>query len=114
MTKINRPTFLVDIIKEDVNYKLTKPNDPSFLKTGEKAKWVRWNEDGTFKEWAPDIEIGASLVLNPHFGAVFTWMTTGATEVIEQTDEYVVFKTKNSLYKLEKAVSSTAAEDLKD
>jgi hypothetical protein len=113
MSKIERPVLFVDLIKEDVNYKLTKPNDPSFLKTGEKAKWVRWNEDGTFKEWAPDIEIDASLVLNPHFGAVFTWMTTGATEVIEQNDNEIVFKTKNSLYKLEKAVSSPAA-DIKD
>lgn len=113
MSKINRPVLLVDLIQEELNYKLTKPNDPSFLRTGEKVKWVRWNKDDTFKEWAPDIEIDASLVLNPHFGAVFTWMTTAVTEVIEQTDEYVVFKTKNSLYKLE-AVSPPAAEDLKD
>lgn len=113
MSKIERPVLFVDLIKEDVNYKLTKPNDPSFLKTGEKAKWVRWNEDGTFKEWAPDIEVDASLVLNPHFGAVFTWMTTGVLEIVEQNENEVVFKTKNSLYKLEKAVSSPAA-DLKD
>lgn len=114
MSKINRPVLLVDLIQEELNYKLTKPNDPSFLKTGEKVKWIEWNDNGTFKESFDDPAVGRSLVVNPHFGSVFTWMTTVVTEVIEQTDEYIVFKTKNSLYKLEKAVSSPAAEDLKD
>jgi len=104
MSKIKRDVFLMDIIQDDrnINYHLSKPNDPSFLKTGEKIKWIEFNENGTFKEAFDEPDFGRSLVLDPQFGALFTWQTTGVTQIVEQTDEYIIFKTKNSLYKIEK------------
>ena len=100
MSKIERPVLFVDLIKEDVNYKLTKPNDPSFLKTGEKVKWLEFNENGTFKESFDEPAIDRSLIINHHFGSLFTWQTTTVTEIISQDENEIVFKTKNSLYKL--------------
>jgi len=111
MSKINRPVLLVDLIKEEVNYYLSKPNDPSFLKTGEKVSWIRWNENGTFRELSPNIQVDTSLIMNPHFGDFFAWMTTTVTEIIEQNDSEIIFKTNNSLYKLEKVVSLPADKE---
>ena len=34
------------------------------------------------------------------FNMFFTWMTTTVTEVIEEKEDYVKFKTKNSVYEL--------------
>jgi len=31
---------------------------------------------------------------------VFTWQTTVVTEIIEQRDNYIKFKTENSVYEL--------------
>jgi len=62
----------------------------------------RHNGNGTFKEAFDEPDFGRSLVLDPQFGALFTWQTTGVTQIVEQTDEYIIFKTKNSLYKIEK------------
>lgn len=104
MSKINTPQFFVDIIEGDkqINYNLTKPNDEDFIKKAEKIEWVIWGEDGRVKEIRPEIEIESSLILDSHFGAFFTWQTTPILEVVEKTDEYIIFKTENSLYKLEK------------
>jgi hypothetical protein len=103
MDKINSPRFLVDIIQDSrqLSYKLTKPNDEDFIKKAEKIAWVTW-ENERVKEIKPEIEIGTSLILDPQFGAMFTWQTTPVTEVVEKTDEYIIFRTNNSLYKLEK------------
>jgi hypothetical protein len=34
------------------------------------------------------------------FGLSFTWMTTSLTEIIEERENYIHFKTENSEYKL--------------
>ena len=104
MSKIKRDLYFVDIIQDDrkINYNLTKPNDPSFIKTAEKIKWIEFNENGTFKEAFDGPDFGRSLVLDPQFGALFTWQTTGITQIVEKTDNHIIFKTENSLYKLEK------------
>jgi hypothetical protein len=36
------------------------------------------------------------------FNDYFTWQTTTFTEILEQTNEYVKFKTNNSIYTLSK------------
>lgn len=104
MSKIKIPKFLVDILEDDriINYKLTKPADEDFIKKAEKIAWVTWNEDGKVRDVLPEIEVGTSLILDFHLGKMFTWQTTGVTEVLEKTDDYILFKTENSLYKIEK------------
>ena len=104
MSKIKRDVYFVDIIQDDrkINYNLTKPADEDFLKTAEKIAWVTWNEDGKVRDVLPEIEVGTSLILDFHWGQLFTWQTTPVTEIVEKTDKYIIFKTENSLYKIEK------------
>jgi hypothetical protein len=85
------------ILTKDYNYILTRLND-GLVKRGDVIKYVEWNEDGTAKEMHDDMQIGRSLLLDPRIG--YTWLTTIITEVVEQRDNYIKFKTENSLYEL--------------
>ena len=85
------------IITKDYNYILTRLND-GLVKRGDIVKYVEWNEDGTSNELHDDIQIGRSLMLEPRMN--YTWLTTVITEIVEQKDNYVKFKTLNSLYEL--------------
>ena len=85
------------IITKDYKYILTRLND-GLVKRGDIIKYVEWNEDGTSKELHDDIQIGRSLLLDPRIS--FTWLTTAITEIVEQKDNYIKFKTENSLYEL--------------
>jgi hypothetical protein len=81
---------------------------------GSKVLWVEWTEEGRGKAVHNDPQIGFSLCLDPYsiksdhpelsnMGG-YGWLTTGITEIIEDTisKEYrkVHFKTKNSEYVL--------------
>jgi len=61
--------------------------------------WIEFNDDGRFKEKYDDIGLNRSLIMSP-FSDYFTWQTTTVTEILEQRDEYVKFKTTNSVYEL--------------
>lgn len=61
--------------------------------------WLEFNEDGTFKEKHKECAIGRSLIMSP-FNFAFTWQTTEVTEIVEEKENYVKFKTKNSEYEL--------------
>ncbi len=89
------------ILTKDYNYILTRLND-GLAKRGDVIKYVEWNEDGTLKEMHDDMQIGRSLLLDPRIS--YTWLTTVITEVVEQRDGYVKFKTENSLYELKKSI----------
>jgi hypothetical protein len=45
--------------------------------------------------------VNRSLLMSP-FNDFFTWQTTPITEIIEQRDGYIKFKTSNSIYELYK------------
>jgi hypothetical protein len=85
------------ILTKDYNYILTRLND-GLVKRGDVIKYVEWNEDGTAKEMHDDMQIGRSLLLDPRIN--YAWLTTVITEIIEKKDNYVKFKTLNSLYEL--------------
>ena len=85
------------ILTKDYNYILTRLND-GLVKRGDIVKYVEWNEDGTSKKIHENIQVGRSLILDPRIG--YTWLTTIIIEIIEQKDDYVKFKTENSLYEL--------------
>ena len=59
--------------------------------------WIEFNEDGTFKEKHKNCALGRSLLMSP-FNFSFTWQTTEVTEILEEKENYVKFKTKNSEY----------------
>ena len=98
-----QPKILMDIESTEMNWKLVRERD-GLTKQSNKVMWIEWNDDRTFKAKHPLPAIGLSLMMSP-FNRFFTWQTTTITEIVEQRDNYIKFKTKNSnyeLFKLEK------------
>lgn len=61
-----------------------------------KVEYIEWNKNyfSLLVLRYNDIKVGRSLLLDNG------WMTTEITEIIEQTDKYIKFQTKNSTYEL--------------
>ena len=102
---MERETLYLDNVVEEIygkesehKYKLIREID-QLTKTSLDVRWLGWNEDGNYQDNFEDIKVGRSLLMSP-FGPTFTWMTTSVTEIIEQKDDYIKFKTKNSTYEL--------------
>ena len=89
---------LMGIDKNQLNWKLVRERD-GLTKQSKDIKWVEWNEDNFFKADHPQPKVGYSLIMSP-FNQYFTWQTTMITEIVEQRDGYVKFKTENSTYEL--------------
>lgn len=81
-----------------MNWKLVRERD-GLTKESNDFIWIEWNRDGTFKEKFKEIAIDRSLLMSP-FNRSFTWQTTNVTEIVEQRDDYIKFKTENSTYEL--------------
>ena len=101
MSKIKQVKIPMDwqdeiLNKIPMNWKLIRERD-GINKQSEKVIWIEFNDDGRFKEKYDDIGLNRSLVMSP-FNDFFTWQTTPVTEIVEQRDGYVKFKTKNSIY----------------
>ena len=79
-------------------YKLVRERD-GLTKTSVGVKWLEFNEDGRYKADFEDIAVGRSLLMSP-FGPSFTWQCTEVTEILEQREDYIKFKTLNSTYEL--------------
>jgi len=91
--------FIEVFYKEsELNWRLVRERD-GLTKKSNDITWIEWNEDGTFKEQFKEIAIDRSLIMSP-FNQSFTWQTTNVTEIIEQREDYIKFKTKNSNYEL--------------
>jgi len=88
----------IDIVQE--TYVLVREGDGLTIK-GNKIGWVSWNENSTFKDISEDIEIGRSLLVDPH-RLSYTWLTTIITEILDTKENYIKFRTSNSVYKLTK------------
>jgi len=72
---------------------------------GSRVESIRWNEDGTLKEISGrQPMIGCSLLVGSVTARSFSdqdyWLTTPVTEIIEETNTHILFKTENSTYKL--------------
>ncbi len=91
---------LMGLTEKHINWKLVREND-GLTKQSEKVIWIEFNSDGRFKEKYDEIGLNRSLIMSP-FNDYFTWQTTTVNEILEQTDEYVKFKTNNSIYTLSK------------
>ena len=79
-------------------YKLVRGRD-QLTKTSVAVKWLEFGEDGRYKADFEDIAVGRSLLMSP-FGPSFTWQTTLVTEIVEQREDYIKFRTENSDYEL--------------
>ena len=84
--------------EEDHKYKLVRERD-SLTKTSRDVKWLAFDENGRYKEDFENIAVGRSLLMSP-FGPSFTWQTTLVTEIVEQREDYIKFRTENSNYEL--------------
>jgi hypothetical protein len=63
-----------------------------------KITWIEWSGNGTGKAMHEDPAIDRSLMLEPSIS--YKWMTTTVTEIVEQSEGYIKFKTLNSIYEL--------------
>lgn len=82
----------------EMNWKLVRERD-GLTKQSKEVMWVEWNEDGTFKSKHDEPVVNRSLIMSP-FNQFFTWQTTSITEIVEERDGYLKFKTQNSNYEL--------------
>lgn len=81
-------------------WKLIRERD-GLVKQSEDVMWIEFNSDGRFKEKYDDVGMNRSLIMSP-FNDFFTWQTTPVTEIVEQDETSVKFKTRNSVYTLSK------------
>ena len=89
---------LAEIIDVKPKYRLVRERD-GLIKQSEDVMWLEFGDDGFFKEKHPEPSIGRSLLMSP-FNDFFTWQTTVVTEIVEQREDYIKFKTENSNYEL--------------
>jgi hypothetical protein len=86
------------VIDNQYNWKLVREHD-GLTKQSKEVMWIEFNEQGTFKSKHDEPAVGRSLMMSP-FTFSFTWQTTPITEILEQREDYIKFKTRNSNYEL--------------
>ena len=73
--------------------------------SGSRVEAISWNDDGTFKEVVDHKPVvGCSLLVGSvtarSYSAQDYWLTTLVTEILEEREDYIKFKTENSEYEL--------------
>jgi hypothetical protein len=96
MGKLEQIKIPVDI--EGYNWKLVRESD-GLINQSKDVLWLEFNEEGRVKQDYKEPAIGRSLLMSP-FNQFFTWQTTTVTEIVEEKDGYIKFKTENSNYEL--------------
>jgi hypothetical protein len=96
MSKLNQIKIPVDI--EGYNWKLVRERD-GLTNQSKEVLWLDFDDEGRFKTKHDKPEIGRSLLMSP-FNQFFTWQTTILTEIVEEREDYIKFKTQNSNYEL--------------
>tara|TARA_R110000868_G_scaffold88546_1_gene246831 strand:+ start:138 stop:485 length:348 start_codon:yes stop_codon:yes gene_type:complete len=86
------------VIENQFNWKLVRERD-GLTNQSKDIKWLEWNEKGRVRKDYNEPAVGRSLLMSP-FNDFFTWMTTDITEIVEEREDYIKFKTRNSNYEL--------------
>lgn len=86
------------VIENEFNWKLVREHD-GLTKQSKEVVWIEFNDVGRFQAKHNDPAVGYSLLMSP-FNQCFTWQCTLTTEIIEQREDYIKFKTQNSNYEL--------------
>jgi hypothetical protein len=101
MSKIDRIAIPVHLEEAPANrWELVREHD-GLTKRSVDIIWIEWTDEGRFKAKHDEPAVGRSLLMSP-FNDFFTWQTTQVTEITEQKEDLVVFKTQNSNYILRK------------
>ena len=95
---LSNQSELIDLMERNTNWKLVRERD-GLTKQSEEVKWIEWNYDGSFNAMYDTPSVGLALLMSP-FNQFFTWQTTTSTEIVEQREDYIKFKTQNSNYEL--------------
>lgn len=82
-------------------YTLTRVRDGRTFKSYTLG-WIKWNEDGTFKKMYKTPKIGLSCIVDPQYGASYSWLTTTILSIERVSRNELRFQTKNSTYMLNK------------
>jgi hypothetical protein len=100
LTEDNVLKIAVDqgVIENEFNWKMIREHD-GLTNQSKEVMWLEFNEEGRFKSRHDKPAVGRSLLMSP-FNQFFTWQTTPITEIVEEQDDYIKFKTKNSNYEL--------------
>ena len=85
-------------LENEFNWKLIREGDKMTAQSKE-VMWLEFGDDSRFKAKHEEPAIGRSLIMSP-LNAYFTWQTTDITEIVEEREGYIKFKTKNSVYEL--------------
>lgn len=75
---------------------VTRENDNKIM-IANVVKFIEWDKEGRGKALHDDIAVGRSMILEPN-SLFYAWLTTVITEIIENSDKEIKFKTKNSTY----------------
>ena len=86
------------VIENEFNWKLVRERD-GLTKQSKEVMWLEFNDEGRFKSKHDEPAVGRSLMMSP-FTFSFTWQTTPITEIVEEREDYIKFKTQNSNYEL--------------
>jgi hypothetical protein len=86
------------VIENEFNWKLIRERD-GLTNQSKDIKWLEWNEEGRYRADHKEPAVGRALLMSP-FNDFFTWMTTDITEIVEEREDYIKFKTRNSNYEL--------------
>ena len=86
------------VIENEFNWKMLREHD-GLTNQSKEIMWLDFNDEGRFEAKYDKPAIGRSLLMSP-FNQFFTWQTTPITEIVEEQDDYIKFKTKNSNYEL--------------
>ena len=95
---INLEELSEQITQPSPNWKLVRERD-GLTKQSVDVTWLEFKEDGFFKARHDEPAIGRSLLMSP-FNQFFSWQTTVITEIVEQREDYIKFRTENSNYEL--------------
>jgi hypothetical protein len=98
MTLDENQAEVMGLIQKEFNWKLVRERD-GLTKQSKEVMWIEFNEEGRFKSKHDKPAVGRSLLMSP-FTMSFTWQTTTITEIVEQREDYIKFKTQNSNYEL--------------
>ena len=95
-----QPKLELILDTQEPKYTLVRKRD-NLIKESVDVLWIEWDEEGKFKQKHKTPAIGRSLLMSP-FNQFYTWQCTPITEIVEQREDFIKFKTKNSEYILNK------------